>query len=81
MSISEIQLVANRRNALRSTGPVSAEGKLRSAANAIKHGKGLITVELMFEGKEDYALSVSNDGSVLPEGRSQPSSPPTGRRG
>jgi hypothetical protein len=30
--------LANRRNALRSTGPKSAAGKTRSAANALSHG-------------------------------------------
>ncbi len=35
--------------------------------NAIKHGKGLITVKLAQSG-EGYALSVSNAGSILPEG-------------
>ena len=54
MAISEIQLVANRRNALRSTGPVSAEGKLRSAANAIKHGIYSQTSVLFNEDREDY---------------------------
>ena len=35
---SEKQIEANRRNALRSTGPVSAEGRWRSAQNSRKHG-------------------------------------------
>jgi hypothetical protein len=36
--ISEKRLAANRANAVRSTGPRSAEGKTRSAQNARKHG-------------------------------------------
>ncbi|HTX39186.1 MAG TPA: hypothetical protein VME43_29380, partial [Bryobacteraceae bacterium] len=37
-SLSEKQLAANRRNAQRSTGPRTAEGKARAALNARKHG-------------------------------------------
>ena len=37
-AISARQYEANRRNALRSTGPRSAEGKTRSSRNSIKHG-------------------------------------------
>ncbi len=35
---TERQIESNRRNALRSTGPRTAEGKVRSRANALKHG-------------------------------------------
>jgi hypothetical protein len=35
---SEKQIAANRRNALRSTGPVTREGKARSSRNALRHG-------------------------------------------
>ncbi len=38
MYVSEARLEANRRNAQRSTGPKTAEGKERSRANALKHG-------------------------------------------
>jgi hypothetical protein len=38
MNVSEARIAANRRNALRSTGPKTPEGKERSRANALKHG-------------------------------------------
>jgi two-component sensor histidine kinase len=36
--------------------------------NAAKHGKGNISVRLETHAEKGYALSVANDGSVLPEG-------------
>lgn len=45
MPISEKQLEANRRNALRSTGPRTEEGKARSSRNNLRHGlTGQVTV-------------------------------------
>src|SRR5882724_1270737 len=38
MIVSEARLAANRRNAARSTGPKTEEGKQKSRANALKHG-------------------------------------------
>jgi hypothetical protein len=38
MIVSEARIAANRRNAARSTGPKTEEGKRRSRANALKHG-------------------------------------------
>src|SRR5262249_50505137 len=35
---TERQIAANRRNALKSTGPRTPEGKARSSRNAVKHG-------------------------------------------
>jgi len=40
LSVSTQQLLANRQNALRSTGPKSISGKERSALNSVKHGLG-----------------------------------------
>jgi len=37
-AMSERQVLANRQNAQASTGPATAEGKVRSSRNALKHG-------------------------------------------
>src|SRR5437764_14391747 len=48
------QIEANRRNARRSTGPTSDEGKLRSRRNAVRHGLTAETVIGALEDGEDY---------------------------
>ena len=48
------QIAANRRNALKSTGPITAEGKERSRCNAIRHGLTAETVIATLEDQEDY---------------------------
>ena len=48
------QIEANRRNAIRSTGPNTDEGKRRSRRNAIRHGLCAETVIENIEDIEDY---------------------------
>jgi hypothetical protein len=48
------QIEANRRNALKSTGPTTPEGKKRSRCNAVRHGLTAETVIAILEDSEDY---------------------------
>ena len=48
------QIEANRRNALKSTGPTTPEGKERSCRNALRHGLTAETVIAGLEDAEDY---------------------------
>src|SRR6266567_2530194 len=54
MTTSFRQIEANRRNALKSTGPKSAAGKDQSRRNAVRHGLTAETVIGMLEDAEDY---------------------------
>jgi hypothetical protein len=45
---------ANRRNARKSTGPITEEGKQRSRCNAVRHGLTAETVIGALEDAEDY---------------------------
>jgi hypothetical protein len=45
------QIAANRRNALKSTGPTSADGKHVSRRNALRHG---FTAKTVLESLETY---------------------------
>jgi hypothetical protein len=48
------QIEANRRNARKSTGPTTEEGKQRSRRNAVRHGLTAETVIGAMEDAEDY---------------------------
>src|SRR5450755_2452807 len=48
------QIEANHRNALKSTGPTTLEGKERSRRNALRHGLTAETVIAAIEDAEDY---------------------------
>ena len=48
------QIEANRRNALKSTGPTTPEGKECSRRNALRHGLTAETVITALEDAEDY---------------------------
>jgi hypothetical protein len=58
------QIDANRRNARKSTGPTSEEGKHRSRRNAVRHGLTAETIIEVLEDPADYKafeLSVTAD--------------------
>jgi hypothetical protein len=48
------QIEANRRNAQKSTGPITDEGKQQSRCNAVRHGLTSETVIGALEDAEDY---------------------------
>lgn len=52
---SDRQYSANRQNALRSTGPRTEEGKIRSSANATTHGLSAQKIIIEGEDHEEYA--------------------------
>ncbi len=58
------QIAANRRNAEKSTGPNTEEGKERSRRNALRHGLCAETVIDVFEDLDDYKafeLAITTD--------------------
>jgi hypothetical protein len=66
------QIEANRRNARRSTGPITEEGKQRSRRNAVRHGLTAETVIGALEDAEDYnafqaAIAASFDAETAVE--------------
>src|SRR5262252_1452735 len=67
-SVSPDKVRANRRNARRSTGPRSPEGKARAARNSISHG--LFCRDLVLPG-EDAAAFVRLRRSVVERLRPQ----------
>jgi hypothetical protein len=56
------QIEANRRNALRSTGPRTEEGKRQSRRNAVRHG---LTAETVIDGLEDSEDFCAFEAAVI----------------
>lgn len=59
---SEKQIQANRQNALKSTGPKSAEGKSRAARNALKHG--LLSRDMLLPGEKPKDLRAFREAMI-----------------
>ena len=59
---SDKQAKANRRNALKSTGPKTPEGKAAVRHNATKHG--LLSQEVILPGEDEAALQELGGRSV-----------------
>ena len=69
---SHRQIEANRRNALKSTGPKTEAGKQTSRCNAVRHGLTAETVIGALEDAEDYkafeaAITVDYDAQSAVE--------------
>ena len=60
MKISVSKLIANRSNALKSTGPRSEVGKRRSAENARRHGLNSLLIPDDSELQEGFSLLVAD---------------------
>ena len=58
--ISVSKLIANRSNALRSTGPRSEVGKRRSAVNSKKHGLNTLLVSHESELGEGFSILLAD---------------------
>ena len=56
---TESQILANRRNALASTGPRTPEGKSISSGNATKHGLSAGFRVLTNENQEEFDESIA----------------------
>ncbi len=69
MSCSEARLLANRANALKSTGPSTVEGKETSRQNALKHGLTGNGIVIPGEDAGEVALRVEElEAQLAPDG-------------
>jgi hypothetical protein len=62
---SAAQIVANRENAHRSTGPQSAEGKAAVSRNAVRHGLTSVNIALQDEDREQFNQLVRETSTDL----------------
>ena len=56
VNISAARIEANRRNATRSTGPCTAEGKARASRNSLRHGLSGLSVVLSDESRGSFRI-------------------------
>src|SRR5262245_22612818 len=60
MSTSPAKLDASRRNAMKSTGPITTAGKDRASRNNLRHG--LLSREVLLDGEDAHALAELRTG-------------------
>ena len=60
---SERRIVANRQNALRSTGARTPEGKMSASKNAVKHG--ILSREVLLPGENGAALEALREKLIV----------------
>jgi hypothetical protein len=58
-TISPAKIKANRKNATRSTGPRTGEGKARTSLNGLSHGLTGQTVLMPYEDREEYEAFIA----------------------
>ena len=71
------QIEANRRNALKSTGPTTEEGKEHSRCNAVRHGLTAETIIADLEDANDYQAF---EAAVITANCIRPATSPPGGR-
>ena len=69
MKTSPTKAESNRRNAQRSTGPKSAQGKAASSRNALRHGLSTMTLTVLptedLQDLEDLREPMSNEWNPI----------------
>lgn len=69
MAVTKKQLTANKKNAQKSTGPVTSIGKSRVSTNAVKHGVLSKKLVLPDESEEEYEQFLDQlVSSITPKG-------------